>query len=177
MKWLALGLVLLLGNANGGGCSNPNAIGVQDYGMVAGRVLDATNNRPVRNALVSIGSLYTAYTDPDGGFTLTTIPIGTQTVTATAPGYMRASTDVHVVKNHTASAGYLRIVPVGNTRPTAPPPATPQPVTTPQEVPEETPSPTGSGAPAASPAPSTTPIASPTPVPSPAGSPLAAPGD
>ncbi|MDQ2873139.1 MAG: carboxypeptidase-like regulatory domain-containing protein [Candidatus Eremiobacteraeota bacterium] len=141
MKWLVLGLVLMLGDANGGGCStNPNNsnIGVQDYGSVSGRVLDATNNRPVPNALISVGALYTAYTDVQGGFTLATIPIGIQTVTASVPGYTRNSIDVHVRKNQTASVGYLRIVPAGNTRPTAPPPATPSPTAGPPEVPEET---------------------------------------
>jgi hypothetical protein len=148
MKWSVLGLILLLLGANGGGCSNPNAIGVQDYGTVTGRVLDATNNRPISNALVSIGSLYVTYTDAQGGFALTTIPIGTQTVTATAPGFTRATSEAHVAKNRTASAGYLRIVPVGSTLPTAPPPATPQPTATPQEVPEETPTPAATATPA-----------------------------
>ncbi|HEY8313264.1 MAG TPA: carboxypeptidase-like regulatory domain-containing protein [Candidatus Baltobacteraceae bacterium] len=144
MKWLAVALVLFLGNANGGGCSgNPNYIGVQDYGSVTGRVLDATNNRPIPNALVSIGALYTAYADVAGGFTLTTIPIGVQTVTATAPGFSRNSMDVHVFKNRTSSAGYVRLLPVGNTSPTAPPPPTPGPTAGPQEVPEQTPAPLG----------------------------------
>ncbi|HEY8297984.1 MAG TPA: carboxypeptidase-like regulatory domain-containing protein [Candidatus Baltobacteraceae bacterium] len=148
MKWLALGFVLLLGNANGGGCTNPNAIGVQDYGSVSGRVLDATNNRPVPNALISVGAIYTAYADAQGGFTLATIPIGIQNVTASAPGYSRNSADVHVFKGKDNSAGYIRIVPVGNTKPTAPPPATPAPSATPEEVPVQTPAPSESPSPA-----------------------------
>src|SRR5579872_1609906 len=122
-----LGFVLLLClGANGGGCSNPNAIGVQQYGTIVGRVLDATNNRPVPNALISVGSIYTAYTDPQGGFSISGIPIGPQDVTASAPGYERNSVRARVHEKQTASVGYLRIMPLTG-GPTAPAPPTPTP--------------------------------------------------
>jgi len=146
MKVLLLGFVLLLGAANNaGGCSgNPNYIGVQQYGSVTGRVLDATNNRPIPGALVSVGSLYTAYADQQGAFTLSTIPAGHQEVTASDPGYRRASVPVHVLTDRTATADYIRLVPVTGGA-TIAPPATPTP----------SPEPTQSTAPA--PAASTTP--------------------
>lgn len=143
MKLLALGFVLLLGaSGNGGGCSNPNNIGVQQYGTVVGRILDATNNRPVPNATVSIGSIYIGNSDPNGAFSLNQIPIGTQTLSASAPGYQSNSMPVVVHENKTSDAGYLRIMPVTG-GPTAPPPATPTPsaTTIPTPVPALTPQP------------------------------------
>lgn len=153
--FIGLAFVLLLG-ANGGGCSgDPNAIGVQDYGSVTGRVLDATNNRPVANALISVGSLYTASTDSQGAFTLARIPIGTQEVTASAPGYERSSVTARIRKGVTASVSYLRIAPVGATATIAPPPTptpSPEPTEAPYVPPTATPSPGASPAPSATPA-------------------------
>lgn len=149
MKFLVLGFVLLLGAANtGGGCSNPNAIGVQEYGTITGRVLNASNNRPVANALVSVGSLYTGYSSPDGAFTLSGIPIGEQDVTATGPGFDRTTVQVTVHKALTTDAGYVRLVPVAG-GPTAPPPptappATPLPTPIPVLTPEASPAATAS---------------------------------
>ena len=148
MKVLVLGFVLLLGAANNGGCSsNPNYIGVQQYGAVTGRVLDATNNRPIPGALVSVGSLYTAYADQQGGFTLSTIPAGHQEVTASDPGYRRASVPVRVIKDQTATADYIRLVPLTG-GPTIAPPATPTP--SPEPGTSAEPSPTAAPAPQAS---------------------------
>ncbi len=151
MKVFLLGFVLLLGAAdNAGGCGgNPNYIGVQQYGAVTGRVLDATNNRPIPSALVSVGSLYTGYADQQGGFTLSTIPAGRQEVTASAPGYVRASVAVRVIKEHTATAAYIRLVPLTG-GPTVAPPATPTPSPDPNASPEPSPDLTASPAPQAS---------------------------
>lgn len=125
--WL-LGVVMMLSlGANGGGCGgNPNAIGVQQYGRIVGRVLDATNNRPISGVLVSVGSLYTSYTDPNGAFSFSTIPIGPQQVTANSPGYTPNTVTAHVRENQTYNVGYLRIVPLTG-GPTAPAPPTPTP--------------------------------------------------
>jgi hypothetical protein len=125
--WL-LGFVMLMSlGANGGGCgSNPNAIGVQQYGNIVGRVLDATNNRPVPGVLVSVGSLYTTYSDPTGAFSFANIPIGNQAVTANAPGYSANTVQARVREKQTYNVGYLRIVPLTG-GPTAPPPPTPTP--------------------------------------------------
>ncbi|MDQ2662609.1 MAG: carboxypeptidase regulatory-like domain-containing protein [Candidatus Eremiobacteraeota bacterium] len=149
MKFLALAFFFVIAQA--GGCSNPNAIGVQDYGSVTGRVLDAANNRPVPNALVSVGSLITGNADSQGAFTLSQIPIGLQTVTASAPGYRSAQATARVHKGQTATIYYVRIAPVSG-GPTAEPPATPTPSPEPSEEP-------------ASPAPGASPSASPTPTP------------
>lgn len=143
--WL-LGFVFLLClGANGGGCSNPNGGGVQQFGTVVGRVLDATNNRPVANALVSVGSIWTAYSDPSGAFLIPNIPIGAQDVTASAPGYERNSARARIHEKQTTNIGYLRILPLtgGATAP-APPTPTPTPgLATP--IPAITPTPASSG--------------------------------
>lgn len=160
-KLWVLGFVFLLSlGANGGGCSNPNAVGVQQYGTIVGRILDATNNRPVPNALVSVGSLYTANSDPNGAFTLSNIPIGHQEVTASVPGYERNSVRATVRQDQTTDIGYLRIMPVTG-GPTAPPPPTPTPTPgPPTPIPAETATPTPGPAtpvPAETPAPGASP--------------------
>ncbi len=167
MRNLVLGLVLLL--ALGDSCNN-NVVGVQDYGSVTGRVLDATTNRPIPNALVSVGSLYTGTADPEGAFTLPSIPIGRQIVVARMPGYSTDQRALLVHKNKTVSAGYLRLVPLSLPAgtPTLAPPATPTPAAT--AVPTwsppgatAAPSATPSAAAVASPSPSPTASASATP--------------
>jgi hypothetical protein len=147
-KLWVLGFVFLLSlGANGGGCSNPNAVGVQQFGTIVGRILDATNNRPVANVLVSVGSLYTAYSDPNGAFTLSNIPIGHQVVTARMQGYEDNSLTVVVHQDQTTNSGYLRIMPLTG-GPTAPPPPTPTPTPgPPTPIPAETPTPTASAGP------------------------------
>lgn len=141
-KLWVLGFVFLLSlGANGGGCSNPNAVGVQQYGTIVGRILDATNNRPVSGVLVSVGSLFTATSDPNGAFTLSNIPIGHQEVTANAPGYEHNSVTGVVHQNETTNIGFLRIMPLTG-GPTAPPPPTPTPSPgPPTPIPAETPTP------------------------------------
>ncbi|HLX26404.1 MAG TPA: carboxypeptidase regulatory-like domain-containing protein [Candidatus Cybelea sp.] len=150
MRYAVLGMLLLF--ALGDGCSpTPGVVGVQDYGQVTGRVLDAMTNRPIPNALVSVGSLYTGATDPTGAFTLGKVPAGDQTVTARAPGYNTVTAPATVAKDQTASVGYMRLVPtiVPEGQPTLPPPPTPSPAT-----PSPSPSPAESAS--ASPAPAAT---------------------
>ena len=81
------------------GCVDPNAIGVQNYGTVTGVVVDAQTQKPIPGALVSIGSLQVVHTDSNGGFVLTKVPQGTQTlnVNGTALGYKPFTEDLDVV--------------------------------------------------------------------------------
>jgi hypothetical protein len=127
MRYAVLGMILLF--ALGDGCSPPaNVVGVQDYGQVTGRVLDAMTNRPIANALVSVGSLYTARADVKGAFMLRAVA-GDQTVTARAAGYTTSSADTTIPKDATVSIGYIRLVPLTRPegQPTLAPPATPTP--------------------------------------------------
>jgi len=112
MKLLILAFALLLGAANGGGCSNPNGIGVQDYGSVTGRVIDAKTNQPINSALVAVGSTVTATTDGQGAFTLIHVPSGTQTVTVSAAGYTTSTQTTSIKKDQTAQLDYIKLTPV-----------------------------------------------------------------
>lgn len=168
MRFAVLGMLLLF--ALGDGCSPPpNVVGVQDFGRVVGRVLDAMTNQPIPNALVSVGSLYTTRADVRGAFQLRAVA-GDQTVTARAPGYSTATADTTIPKDQTVSIGYIRLVqltaPAG--MPTLSPPATPTPRASP------TPAPATPGAsPMAGTSPATTAVPAATASPVATGSPLA----
>lgn len=169
MRHAVLGMIVLF--ALGDACSPPpNVVGVQDFGRVAGRVLDATTNRPIPNALLSIGSLFTARADVNGGFVLRAVT-GDQTVTARAAGYTTVTADTTIAKDSTVSIGYIRLVPLAYPAglPTLAPPSTPAPRTSPAPAPAASgaspgastaPSPAATSAPATPTA--TTPAATPT---------------
>lgn len=147
-------IAFLVLTAIGSSCSPPpNVVGVQSYGTVVGRVLDATTNLPIPEALVSVGSLYTATADKEGGFVLTGVPIGNQVVQVHAPGYTFVSKRIFVLQNKTANARYLRLVPAALPagEATLPPPGTPspspEPSTSASPEPSATPSPTVSASP------------------------------
>lgn len=142
MRYAVVGMLLLF--ALGDACSPPaNVVGVQDYGRVAGRVLDAMTNRPIANALVSVGSLYTTHADALGAFTLRSVA-GDQTVTARAPGYTTATADTTIPTDGTVSVGYIRLVPLTapQGQPTLAPPATPAPAGSAAPTPSASPEPT-----------------------------------
>lgn len=148
--------------ALGDACSPPpNVVGVQDFGRVAGRVLDATTNRPIPYALLSVGSLFTTRADVNGAFVLRAVT-GDQTVTARAAGYTTATADTTIAKDSTVSIGYIRLVPLTYPagQPTLAPPSTPSPRPSPSTSPL-----TGSPSPEASAAPTAT-GATPSPGPS-----------
>ena len=159
MRYAVLGMIVLF--ALGDGCSAPpNVVGVQDFGRAVGRVLDATTNRPIPDALLSVGSLYTARADYNGGFTLRAVA-GDQTVTARAAGYATATADTTIPKDGTVSIGYIRLVPLTYPagQPTLAPPPTPTPRTSPAASPALAPS--ASATSSASPATSASPDAAP----------------
>jgi len=156
---------MLLLFALGDGCSPPpNVVGVQDFGRVTGRVLDAMTNRPIPSALVSVGSLYTSRADVNGAFTLRTVA-GDQTVTARAAGYSTATADTTINKDETVSIGYIRLVPLTapQGQPTLAPPATPTPRASATPAASATPSASPAPGVVASPAPSATPVDVPVP--------------
>lgn len=113
-RWLAIMGAAMIALA---GCSNPNGGGVQDFGDVAGRVLNAKTGQPITAGLVSIGATATQLnTSNQGGFDLRNIPIGTQTITVNVTGYDIFTQQVQVVKNQQTQAGdggYIRVNPIG----------------------------------------------------------------
>jgi hypothetical protein len=119
-------------------------------------VLDAMTNHPIANALLSVGSLYTAHADVNGAFDFKAVA-GDQTVTARAPGYTTATADVTITKDTTVSLGYIRLVPL-----TAP---AGEPTLQPPVIPTPTPSasPASGVSPLPSPSPPATPSASASP--------------
>ena len=156
MRYALLGMLLLF--ALGDACSPPpNVVGVQDFGRVDGRVLDAMTNRPIPNALLSVGSLYTVRADVNGGFTLRAVA-GDQTVTARAAGYSTATADTTIPKDGTVSIGYIRLVPLTHPagQATLAPPATPTPRASPTPAINASPAPTSPTTPSTSATPSFT---------------------
>jgi hypothetical protein len=164
MRYFVLGALLLF--SLGDGCSSsPGVVGVQDYGQVTGRVLDAMTNRPIASALVSVGSLYTAAADARGAFVLYKVPAGDQTVTARAPGYSPGTADVTIEKDRTAAVGYVRLVPLIHPEglPTLAPPPTPTPRASASAPPTEAPAPGVAPTPGGEPNPPAAPQSSPGP--------------
>jgi hypothetical protein len=131
-----------------GGCLDPNDIGIQDYGSVNGRVIDAKTNAPVNGAIVSVGSLEVQHTVSDGSFLLDHVPTGTQTLLIQAPGYRTATLQIAVAKGQVAPAGLVSLPsllpgagPVPQSTVSLPPGlATPQPSASPSAGPSPSPS-------------------------------------
>ena len=88
------------------GCPNPNNIGVQTYGSVNVKVIDATTGKPVSGALVNAGSTVTCTTGADGTCANPPgpipLPVGKWTIVASAPG-LQGTADVTVTENTTVS--------------------------------------------------------------------------
>jgi hypothetical protein len=85
------------------GCPNPNDIGVQTYGYVAVKTVDANTGQPVANVLVNAGSTYTCTTGSDGSCPQPLkLPVGKWPLVASAPG-LHGSADVTIAENTTAS--------------------------------------------------------------------------
>jgi hypothetical protein len=88
------------------GCQNPSE-GGGDYGMIVGRVINSQNHQPIAIGTVSVGSsaVVNLSTADQGGFALQHVPIGTQTLVVTSPGYGRHQEDIAVLKGQTSQAG------------------------------------------------------------------------
>ncbi len=86
---------------------DPNSIGVQNFGSIVGRVYDAKTMKPILGKILisATGCNNPVYANPDGTFLLTQVAEGTQTVTATAPGYTTQSVEVVVTKEQRSDAG------------------------------------------------------------------------
>ncbi len=78
-----------------------------EKGTVTGVVSDSCGGN-VEGAVISIGSLQTT-SDSEGSYTLTGIPAGTQTITATKNGYENYSGIVEVIANFTVSFHFAMV--------------------------------------------------------------------
>src|ERR1700722_8792430 len=91
-----------------GGCVDPNAIGVQQYGTIVGRVVDDKSKHPIANAVVVVNSLLQGRTDSTGVFSIPKVPEGIQHITVNATGYVAyTSDDIKVLKGQTVDAGLV----------------------------------------------------------------------
>jgi len=127
-------------------CDNPNGQGVADYGNIVGRVLNSQNQQPISIGTVSVGStiVLNLSTADQGGFVLQNVPIGTQTLIISAPGYNPHQEQIQVQKDQTSQAGDGGIVRLDPTY---------------MRSPASTPSPSATPSPTATPAPTSTPSA------------------
>ncbi|MGB8267740.1 MAG: carboxypeptidase-like regulatory domain-containing protein [Candidatus Velthaea sp.] len=76
------------------GCGNPNPNGVTETGTITGRLVDAKTQQPIPQAQIRVGTIvYNVSAGDQGGFTLSNVPIGQQTVYITAIGYSLPSQD------------------------------------------------------------------------------------
>ena len=91
-------------------CANPNGGGVQDFGTIIGRVVDAKTQQPLGNGLLNVG-LVTSHLDNAGGFVLTNVPVGQQTVNIQVTGYAAWSQTVSVQKDQTTDLGVIHLSP------------------------------------------------------------------
>jgi hypothetical protein len=94
-------------------CSpNPNAAGVTDTGQVVGAVVDAKTKQAVQTAVVQVGaqSRYLAPSD-HGQFTFQNVPIGTQQVLITSPGYNSYPMQVVVRKDQVSDIQVIGLTP------------------------------------------------------------------
>jgi len=105
-----LALAAAAGLALPGGCVDPNAIGVQEYGTIIGRVVDGKSKQPIGNAFVVVNSLVQGRTDNGGVFSIPKVPVGIQQVTVNANGYVTfTSDDIKVLKDQTSQAGLIEL--------------------------------------------------------------------
>jgi hypothetical protein len=88
------------------GCPNPNAIGVQQFGIVKVLCVQASNNQPVAGANVSVAGVANT-TDATGTAPLTNVPIGTHPVEAHAPGLDGQPQSVTVLQDQTVNVTVL----------------------------------------------------------------------
>ena len=92
------------------GCTpNPNGLGVADFGTVTGNVIDLQSQQPFANATVNIGSGVVGTTDGSGGFVLRNVPVGTQPIHISIPGWQSYSGTVSVTKDQTTNAGNIQL--------------------------------------------------------------------
>jgi hypothetical protein len=91
-----IGLVALLA-----ACSpNPNGEGVADFGSVSGRVVDANNpSQPIAQFTVTIGGQSVNISPAaNGAYSISNIPVGTQSLTIFAIGYQTYNQDGIIVQ-------------------------------------------------------------------------------
>jgi hypothetical protein len=105
-----IGLMAIVASGGGGGGAGDgggDGGGTQGNGTIQGIVQDATTQNPFKNASVSIqGTNLSDATDTQGRYAIEDVPVGTQTVEATAAGYTSQSTSVNVTADATVTVDF-----------------------------------------------------------------------
>ena len=82
----------------------PSQLQAQETGAVEGSVTSAATGQPLAGAQVSIqGTTLGTLTDPDGRFTISNVPTGTQSVVIQFVGFATTTEEVEVVADETVS--------------------------------------------------------------------------
>jgi hypothetical protein len=103
----ALGMIMLLA-----ACGNPNPNGVTESGTITGRLIDAKTQQPIPSAVISVGTIVQNLTPSNaGGFVLSNVPVGQQTLTISAIGYAPLQEQVIVQMGQESSLGDLPLTP------------------------------------------------------------------
>lgn len=75
-------------------------------GSVAGTVVDSSTSAAISGATVTLDTGETATTDAAGNYSISNVPTGTRTVSASASGYSSASQSVEVAQDTTTTANF-----------------------------------------------------------------------
>jgi hypothetical protein len=75
-------------------------------GSVSGVVTSAADSSPIAGATVSASTGQSTLTNASGAYTLSSVPTGTRTITASAVGFLSASLSVSVLENATSAADF-----------------------------------------------------------------------
>jgi hypothetical protein len=80
----------LLAIALGGlaACGNPQVPPAQNYGVITGRVFDASTSQPIPGVVVTVDTILSATSGNDGTYRIVNVPLGTYTLQPVPPsGY------------------------------------------------------------------------------------------
>jgi hypothetical protein len=75
------------------GCATPAVPQAQQYGSIAGTVVDAATNSPISGATVTIDVVFVVTTGANGAFSVTNLPNGPVSCSAAAPNYVTRNND------------------------------------------------------------------------------------
>jgi hypothetical protein len=69
-------------------CGGPQVPPAQNYGVITGRVFDASTNQPVPGVVVTVDTILSATSANDGTYRIVNVPLGTYTLQPVPPsGY------------------------------------------------------------------------------------------
>jgi hypothetical protein len=76
-----------------GGCAAPAVPQAQQYASMSGTVVDAATNAPITGATVTVDVVFVVTTGANGAFSVTNLPNGPVSCSASAPNYVTRNND------------------------------------------------------------------------------------